>query len=738
MLLKVKTDQREDETFLELTRVGGKMARVQRPFDPYFYTIDLSYEREGTVEACRKILLSTLEKTNVLRVNFSNTRTLTYSRDSFSMEDEVPYDQRVAIDKGFKVASPLPSHDAFDLEMESTRGMFPNAQIDRITAIGYTGKDFSACDTIHDAPEYEIIHRLIDRITKKRDPDLIDTYFGSYADWGWLIDRCNILGIPLRVGRDGSEPFVKIRTFKAGKKIGEDRIIDIGGRVHFDVWKEVDQDQTLFGVKNRQLKTIAAYFKIPVIKVDRAQMAKLKPEDLRAYCQSDANATYKLAEIYLRNVINLTERLAIALNMTVDRSPSHIANYLYMREFRNLDIIADKRNAERYPEFYSEERSGYQGALINLYAPGLHEEKLGHIDFKSMYPANMICFNYSPESIIWTKIDKDGRQDEWVTFKGDEITVYDKYLGTITVKVDLKHDSISRIKLKEFMAERVKIKKDPNLSENEKFSEQWAVKVIMNAIPGYNGMGYAKCGSFPVAAHITADGRWEIDHTTQYLREQGFPPIERDTDGIYYKGPDVAKEVAELIRGMIPDIFEREVIDLSTDRYDAGIFYDEKGYILRDGSKLIYHGSGLKGRHLPKVCDTALERLTWAIFKKDDVIGVLNGMDQIIKTAPMEDFLMTVKMSKEPDKYSDKNQYGKLVAIAKKYNINLRWGDELQFLKTKEYGYVPFAAVWNRNFRIDHDYYIERMANVLVRPLKVTHGYILKTVLWALKGGRIF
>ena len=350
MLLKVKTQQQGDETYLQLTMVGGKTVNVKRPFDPYYYTLDLG--EDGDCEPVERILLSTLKKTPLLKCSFPNTRMLSYTRNEFSMEHEVPYDQRVAIDQGFKIASPLPSHDAWDLEMETHHGMFPDASVDKITAASYVGEGIAECDTKDWMPEYEIIHRLLDRITKTRNPDMLDDYFGSYADWPWLIERCNVNGIPCAVGRDSSEPYVKVRTFKTGKKIGEDKLIDIMGRVHFDVWKEVDQDQTLFGVKNRQLKTVAEHFGIPVIRVDRANMKSLKPEELRAYCLSDGNATYQLAEIYLRNLMPLTERLRIAFNMTVDRSPSHTANYFLMREFKRLGIVADKKNADRYPEFY--------------------------------------------------------------------------------------------------------------------------------------------------------------------------------------------------------------------------------------------------------------------------------------------------------------------------------------------------------------------------------------------------
>jgi hypothetical protein len=113
VLLKVKTEQDEDETYLQLTYVGGKIRNIARPFDPYFYTLDL--EQEGEVQPVERTLLSSLIRTNLLKASFPNTQLLAMSRNAFSMEDEVPYDQRVAIDRGFKLSSPLPSHDAWDL-----------------------------------------------------------------------------------------------------------------------------------------------------------------------------------------------------------------------------------------------------------------------------------------------------------------------------------------------------------------------------------------------------------------------------------------------------------------------------------------------------------------------------------------------------------------------------------------------------------------------------------------------
>lgn len=98
---------------------------------------------------------------------------------------------------------------------------------------------------------------------------------------------------------------------------------------------------------------------------------------------------------------------------------------------------------------------------------------------------------------------------------------------------------------------------------------------------------------------------------------------------------------------------------------------------------------------------------------------------------------MTVKMSKGPDAYDSSNQYGNMVQKAKSCGITIRWGDEFQYLKTVEYGYMPLGALANKSYRIDYDYYIERIASVLEQPLKITHNLTEKQIIYALKGYKV-
>jgi DNA polymerase elongation subunit (family B) len=756
--LKSRTVERNGLTCLELTNIGGQTAIIPPPFPPYF----LSPRKlaVGTNEGASDLIyLSDLQKHTLYRTSFPNVNRLRDCRVPDGIQDDMPYDQNVAIElqDGFntKQAFPHPAIGAWDCEMESVNGKF-DARFCRFTALSYVSAKQRQCWLLDDMPEYEMLNKLFDAL----DADNIDlptTYFGDMADNPWLEQRCKFHNIPMRMGRKRNgyyvPPYHQVKKFNVGKKTGEDHIWDFYGRVDFDVFKEVIQDQSLFGIKNRQLKTVAEWFGIPVIRVDRARMATLSKEELFNYCLSDSNATYKLAEIYVRNLIPLTERLRISFNMTVNRSPSHVSNLTYFRAFQELGYVADKNNNERYPMFANNNGKTYQAALVDLFQPLFIEDKLAHVDFHSMYPNNMIAFNYCPTSILkvaFKNANLTPGRDYSACVRFPErgvIDVYDDVLKQwIRLTVDLSKDSISRTLLQDMMKERKDLKhkmeealaaKNYDLAEMYN-SQQWCVKVPMNSIPGYHGMGFARCGAFPIAAHITGEGRWEISLATNFVSAQNMMPIQRHTDGLWYKGDDISEELTRHIQDQIPDYYNKQGIGVGYETFTAGIFYETNGYILYDASKpkprdLVYHSSGVKGRGIPKIADKCLDLVVRGIFAHDDVMGLLHSIKRHVMTdTTAEDFLTSMKIGR--DDYTDTSAQAKIIKKAKAAGLELHFGDEIQIIQTQEYGAMCFGALLDKPFNIDYEYYFERIATLLERPLKVTHNLTYKQIYAALKG----
>ena len=732
MLLKVKAETNNGETYLDVWTVGGKHLKLRQPFAPFFYS---KYPLEtGICEAEKKTALSDLTEKTFWKMSYPCVEMERRNRPSDAIET-LPYEQKVAIMKGLFASSPFPSLDAFDLEMKTRKGLFPNPQIDPILAIGYSSDDSEKCKTLHENPEYELIAWFVEQV-QKRNPDIIADYWGSFADWDWLIQRAEINNVDLAVGRDGSKPWISIREFWTGKRTGEDRKVHVAGRIHFDVWKEAYMDTDLYGIKNKQLKTVAEWFGLPTIREDYSKLNVLLTEKLQRYCLSDARLARVLALMYLKNLVPLGDLLKIPFNMTVDRHPSHPPRYVYGRTFAQHNIISDGYNKERFPAFG---KKGYQGALVTLFKSGVFYD-LKHADFKSMYPNIMVCYNYSPETILWTQISPANNMKEWVKISDDKISVKDEKHGIITCKMDLSHDSMSRTVLSDLMKWRKDLKAEMENAEKQGLdtsdlsSRQWGIKVIMNTLTGYHGLGYARYGCYPIIAHICAHGRWQIDIATNNIETQGGYPIERDTDGIYYIGDISVKDIEENIKNGIPDIYEKDAIEIATKEYDAGIFYDEKGYVLKKGDKLTFHGGGLKGKQLPNCCDKALEIIVKAVFAEENIVRVLNEIGSELKGLSIEDFLMTAQLRKRPGEYDKKTLYGKLVSRAKTAGIPFRWGDELQYVKTASYGFLPFSVY--SDYKINYNYYRDRIADVAERILRVTHDFSKKTILNYLGGYR--
>jgi len=722
MLLSVdKLNSRKHGTILDVWYVGGEQRYVERPFDPYFYS--MIKMPKFTNEELMLTDLATFKKVKMFKVGFPTTTALKKYASAFTTEDTVPYVQRVVIDEGFDYPSEKPSHHAFDIE-------FFGGKITAVSFYGEKDKDVSAGSNERDNITF------LNRKIRDTNTDVVDTYWGSYFDVLKLQERAKHHGLKLVWGRNLSTPYIRKRRYRRGPKIGVEQTVKIEGRLHFDVWREVDLDQTLHGIKDHRLKTVARWFNLPppIIEPDYEEMQKLSTDELAEYCLNDSRLTWLLAEMYLNRLYYFADSLKIPLNLLLERTPSHLPNYITMRDMKRLGFIAKAGNNERFPQFFTHGRKAYQGAWIKLLRAGIFG-KLKKADFKSMYPSIMGCLNLSPEKVELLSVEHmvcTGMEKP--VFKDDQIWIYDDKVGLFKVRIR-EGDGVCRQRIRTWMGERNKVKK--MLKENQKDpaleSWQYGLKVNLNKIYGYHGMRYARYGVAPIAAVVTGIGRWWMIETVKYIGDEGG--IEVDTDGEYYEGANVGKELTEHIRSMIPEPYDTNFIKVVDEVFDAGIFYEEKSYILKDGDRLLFHGSGLKGRHLPAICDRASEELTNGIFEGRDVKSVIWKYTKL-KDYPLKDFVMTVELHKE--KYKDDSMYGQLINLGKKYGIDYQWGSEVRYVKCK-IGYVPYEVMQmhpNR-YKLDYDYYRGRLTAVLSRILGPTKKMRKKTIEMILKKGQM-
>ncbi len=722
-------------TVLDLWYVGGQHEFSERPFDPYLYsTIQIP---KYTTTARMMTDLATHKPLPMYKVGFPDTRQLLeHANPSYTTDDDVPYVQRVAIDEGFYCDSALPTHYAFDIETWR----------DNVQAIAIYGHGHGAYSA--GCNERVNIRFLNDEI-QRLNPDILDSYWGSYFDVGKMETRANIHHIDLDWGRHEvssngvvdkrpQRPYIYKRNYSRGTKQGCENIVKLNGRLHFDVWKEVVADQTLSGIKDKRLRTVANWFKLsPTTLIDYENMDALSDKELGEACLSHAKSTWELCEMYLHRLYYFAESMGLPLNLLFERTPSHIPNYFYMRELEAQGWISRGSNEERYPQFFVYGRKAYQGAIVRLYHAGDFFD-IYKDDFKSMYPTIMAVFNLSPETVELISVEHIACTGfETPEFNGQYLTIYDSKIGRITVKIATT-ESVTRKYIREWMRQRKVVKskllEDPHNPQLE--SWQYGLKVNLNTIYGYHGMRFSRYGCAPIAAIITAIGRWWLSVAVEYLKVHGCLLIESDTDGIYHKGKDYSADLTQLIRDLIPNHapYDDSFIKVDGEHFKAGIFYEEKSYILlQDNDEPLFHGSGLKGRQMPAIVDKASMEVAEAIFQKKDISHIIR---HYVNLKPFEEdmsnFTMTIELHKDESDYNETTLYRKLIDTAKANGIEIEQGGEIRYVKTKD-DFVPYP-IPRYVYNLDYKYYHERIATVLARLLGSTMHIGSKTLNKLLQG----
>jgi len=147
----------------------------------------------------------------------------------------------------------------------------------------------------------------------------------------------------------------------------------------------------------------------------------------------------------------------------------------------------------------------------------------------------------------------------------------------------------------------------------------------------------------------------------------------------------------------LPKWFDSSRLVLATETFDGMLSLDDKNYIVFDNGKLIKHGSGLKGRHLPALCDRFIEDLCWAVFNEEHPSTVYQKYVDL-SGVPLSEFFFNITLGKT--KYAKSSMYYKIAEMA---DVNA----SLYLIKTKE-GYLLEGEP-------DYDYYKGRLAKIAER-----------------------
>lgn len=350
----------------------------------------------------------------------------------------------------------------------------------------------------------------------------------------------------------------------------------------------------------------------------------------------------------------------------------------------------------------------YQGALVELFNIGVFLQHIIKLDLKSQYPSIMIVLNLSPESL---KLQEVKPYTGKYVITPTLIEVPDENIGQVVIQIS-EEDSITRIMMLEFAEQRAKYRL---IDDKEHESMQLAVKIIMNAMYGYNGMEYSRYGNFLVAIVTTAIGRLMMQTMIDTCRTENITLIEADTDGLFVQTD--RPDAVELMNTKVKNIFDgfkyKDVIKVDADKYNGMISVMMKNYVLlTEKNDIIFKGAGFKGRHIPAICDYILDDIATAIFGNTSRFEVWNKYKNL-KKYPLDNFSMTVELKTDPSRYANKTSlYSKLSRKVE----NVEWGDEIRYVKTIE-GYIPLGYMPDEDLHriLDYGYYRKRMIKMVKR-----------------------
>ena len=575
-----------------------------------------------------------------------------------------------------------------DIETYCSPGFeFPNPEREEDRLIAIALSDSSGWEMLlwgKELSEPGMLERLND-IIQERDPDVIEGHNIFKFDLSYLKTRAKRHGVPLKWGRNGSEPSVyNSRLFIAERTIDYPKW-EIHGRHIVDTWIL----SQFYDISSRELeglglKEMAQHFGLASedrTYVEGSQISRVydeTPDVLRRYALDDVRETRALSALLTPSYFIQAQIFPYNFQDVVVRGNATKINALFLREYLR------QRHSLPAPPGEAKE---FAGGYTAIFKEGVVKNVV-HCDVTSLYPSIMLARKVKPAA--------------------DVLDVFLPLLRDLrTFRVEAKR-----------LAQRA-------ASEDERAhyqALQTTFKILINSFYGYLGTSFSNFADFRAAGEITETGQQILKHMIGWLQQQGCDVIELDTDGIYFVPPDrrdsqcsrrgnkaeSAGSPPPHVGGYIDDLRNREQaealiselaatlpegIEVELDgRYPAMFSYKMKNYaLLNDSGKLTIKGSGLRSRGLERFQRQFLRDLILLLLtdQEEQVPGLYEKTLARFERHEfqVEDFCKTETLSESLASYRQKVGEGKrnasaLYELALKSGRDYRAGDPLSYYVT--------------------------------------------------------
>ena len=367
-------------------------------------------------------------------------------------------------------------------------------------------------ETLH-GDEETLLKNFVKAINE-HDPDIITGYNIDGYDLPLLVERCDVYGIDLKIGRDGSELEQRMQRFWQAQ-----------GRVIADAWWNVKRE-----VRPRQeslnavAKELLGREKHDVNPKKMDEEWANNPEEVMEYCLEDAKLALEILEHIkvLQKYQHLGSVAKLPLNDVINGMTSTMIDSLMIRFADSKGIGVPMTNRRK--------RTGHiEGGYVHSIDPGLYEW-VCVLDFKSMYPSIIIDRN-----LCFSTMSEDGEIETplGVKFKSPE------------QKKGLLPELLVNLMADRDEAKKLQAAAKTEDEENYYKRVQGAIKILMNSVYGVFASYFYRFTNLDIGASITAYAREYVKDILAELEKEGLEVIYGDTDSVFFRSPhdDLEKTV---------------------------------------------------------------------------------------------------------------------------------------------------------------------------------------------------
>jgi DNA polymerase elongation subunit (family B) len=489
------------------------------------------------------------------------------------------------------------------------------------------------------AAEKDLLEQVIRRI-QRLDPDVIEMHNGLGFDMEYLVTRSKLHGISFGIGRNGSEP----RGWKSKKKFAEREFEymnwNVFGRTIIDtMFLAADWDVHARNLPGLGLKPLAIHFGISdenrtyVEGQDIAALWDNDPKMLEKYGVSDGPqliAEYAIDDT--RETRGLAERLGMAafyLTKIVPMSyqQAHLAGSASLIESIIASMYLQKDHSIPEPDEGIQTMGGY----TDIFERGVFRNVI-YADVASLYPAIMLNCDVSPGA-------------------KDPLGYFQKTLARLT-------------ELRLATKAKAKAELDVNGASKRWFQlkgQEQAFKIkLINSYYGLLGFRWSPWNNFSEADRVAETGQGILQRIVQIVRDEGFTPIECDTDGIMFTYSqqihltdfDVAK-IMGTINDRTPDWVNVELEGV----FDSMLSFRKKNYALRKdaGGSIELKGGAFKARSLEPFLRRYMAEVV-ELMLNEDIEGIHECHTSVLRTImdrgySIDELAKTTTLHKTWDEY---------------------------------------------------------------------------------------